>query len=52
MFWPELLPQSPLSADAEHPFSDLNDVGAVTHIRLNIHPDGGVSRLRVRGKMV
>jgi allantoicase len=24
---------------------------AVTHIRLNIHPDGGVGRLRVWGKL-
>lgn len=51
MFWPELLPQSYLTADAEHEFTELKDVGAVTHVRLNIHPDGGVSRLRVRGKM-
>jgi allantoicase len=51
MFWPELLPRQPLSADAQACFRELNAVGAVTHLRFNIFPDGGVSRLRVRGRV-
>jgi allantoicase len=49
MFWPALLSEQKLSADAIHEFTQLNDLGAVSHIRLNIIPDGGVSRIRVLG---
>ena len=35
---------------AEHAFRDaLNRLGPVTHVRFNIYPDGGVSRLRLFG---
>ena len=52
LFWPELLPQSKLSADNDHIFdSEINDIGAISHIRLNIFPDGGISRLRLFGKV-
>ena len=52
MFWQELLPQQKLQMDAEHKFkNELNIIGPVTHIKLNIYPDGGVSRLRVLGKL-
>jgi len=51
--WQTLLPQQKLSADNEHEFaSELNDVGSITHVRLNIFPDGGISRLRIFGKIV
>ncbi|PWV63101.1 allantoicase [Plasticicumulans acidivorans] len=50
MFWRELLPLQKLGPDAIHTYAaQLNDIGPVTHVRLNIHPDGGVSRLRVFG---
>lgn len=50
--WKELLPQSKLEMDREHEFSkSLNAIGSITHIRLNIFPDGGVSRLRLFGKI-
>lgn len=53
LFWRELLPSQKLSADAIHEFeSQVNPIGPVTHIRLNIFPDGGVSRLRVIGTKV
>ena len=42
----------PLTADAIHQFTELNDLGPITHIRFNIIPDGGVSRLRLFGKPV
>jgi len=51
MFWQELLAQSPLSADAVHRFSDLADIGPATHVRVNIYPDGGISRLKVFGRI-
>lgn len=49
--WETLLPQQKLQADAEHAF--LIEPGArkvYSHVRLNIFPDGGVSRLRLFGK--
>lgn len=52
MFWEELLPQQKLSADAIHKFDKVTSPGPVTHIRVNIFPDGGISRLRVFGKLV
>jgi allantoicase len=54
MFWSEILGRKKLSADSVHEFKgpDLADIGAVTHVRLNIFPDGGVSRLRLFGKAV
>jgi len=49
--WKTILPVSKLSADAEHTFvkNQLDNL-TVSHIRLNIFPDGGISRLRVYGK--
>ena len=50
--WRELLPQSKLQASRRHAFErTLHPVGAVSHLRLNIYPDGGVSRLRVHGTL-
>ncbi len=52
MFWDELLPRQKLSADAIHTFgSEVRPVGPVTHLRLNIFPDGGISRLRAWGRL-
>lgn len=51
MFWPLLLPEQPLQMDRQHHFrSEILPHGAITHVRFNIHPDGGVSRLRLRGR--
>ncbi|MEJ6394493.1 allantoicase [Gymnodinialimonas sp. 2305UL16-5] len=50
MFWQRILDRQKLGPDAEHHFTDqLAKLGPVTHVRLNIHPDGGVSRLRLFG---
>lgn len=49
MFWPELLAPQKLGMDAEHRFDKLAALGPVTHVRFNIFPDGGVSRLRLHG---
>ncbi len=52
MFWPELLPPQLMRMDAIHTFTEmLNDLGPITHVRLNIIPDGGVSRLRLFGRI-
>ena len=48
--WSEILPKTKLQADTRHFFErELSSVDNSTHIRLNIYPDGGVSRLRVWG---
>jgi allantoicase len=49
--WKELLPRTKLQADHRHFFEqELRAAGPFTHVRLNIYPDGGVSRLRVHGR--
>lgn len=50
--WQTLLSQQKLSADNEHEFAkEINCTSAVSHVRLNIFPDGGISRLRLFGKI-
>ncbi|HEY6147156.1 MAG TPA: allantoicase, partial [Thermoanaerobaculia bacterium] len=49
--WSELLPRSPLKPDCENVFAVPNPRRS-THLRLNIHPDGGVARLRARGDVL
>jgi allantoicase len=48
--WREILSETKLKANARHVFTKLNDVGVATHVRFNIYPDGGVSRLRLFGR--
>jgi allantoicase len=51
--WPVLLPPVKLSPDHIQVFrEDLAQIGPVRFVRLNIFPDGGVSRLRINGKLV
>lgn len=51
--WPVLLPEVKLSADTVHTFKDeLAALGPLRFVRLNIYPDGGVSRLRLMGTVV
>jgi allantoicase len=50
--WMEVLSRTKLQAHARHFFEDeLKKIGPVTHLRFNIFPDGGVSRLRVYGSV-
>lgn len=50
--WRELLPMTKLQAHTRHAYSsELADLGVVTHVRFNIYPDGGVSRLRLFGRI-
>ncbi|NEK58893.1 allantoicase [Geodermatophilus sabuli] len=49
--WQPLLPLSDLAGDTAHVFP-VDSTRRVTHVRLTIHPDGGVARLRVHGTAV
>lgn len=50
--WQELLPETKLDMDKQHYFeSEMSAIGAVSHVRLSIYPDGGVSRLRLHGRI-
>jgi allantoicase len=50
--WPTIVPETKLSAHAIHEFvNEIMPHKPITHIRLNIYPDGGVSRLRLFGKL-
>ncbi len=50
--WQELLPRTKLQADTRHTFEkELQPIGAVSHLRLNIFPDGGVARFRAFGRI-
>ena len=48
--WREIVPRTALGPDASHDVQ-VEDAGAVTHVRLSIHPDGGVARFRVFGDL-
>ena len=48
--WREVLPRTRLLAHTRHAFEDeVKEAGSATHVRFNIFPDGGVSRLRLYG---
>jgi len=50
--WTTLLPEQKMRADAQHRFrAELAKLGPVSHVRLNLYPDGGVSRLRLYGRI-
>ena len=48
--WPLLVAETKLEADAVKEIGSVEAIGPVTHVRLDIFPDGGVSRLRLYGK--
>jgi allantoicase len=50
--WLPILPQTKLRAHHRHLFTrGLRLSGPVSHVRLNIFPDGGISRLRIYGTL-
>ena len=49
--WTEILSRHALKGDSSNAFT-ISDSGRFTHLRLKIHPDGGVARLRVHGEVV
>ncbi|MDB9998642.1 allantoicase, partial [Alphaproteobacteria bacterium] len=51
--WDTILQKNKLMADSIHNYkSEIKIINEVTHVRLNIFPDGGVSRLRILGLRV
>ncbi|WBB62163.1 allantoicase [Streptomyces sp. WMMC500] len=46
--WTEILPRTRLQPDTNHRFV-LATAAIGTHARIDIHPDGGISRLRLHG---
>jgi allantoicase len=49
--WTPLVSRSPLAGDSQNLF-EVDVPHRFTHVRLTIHPDGGVARLRVHGEVV
>ncbi|HUS12952.1 MAG TPA: allantoicase [Pyrinomonadaceae bacterium] len=50
--WQSVLPRTALLAHTRHFFeNEILDAGIVSHLRFNIFPDGGVSRLRAYGRL-
>jgi allantoicase len=47
--WTEVIARSPLQPDTRQRFRTPQVPAGVTHVRLDVFPDGGVSRLRVLG---
>jgi allantoicase len=51
--WKSVLPRTKLQGHTRHLFeNEILDAGTVSHLRFNIFPDGGVSRLRVFGQII
>jgi allantoicase len=48
--WHDLLPRTPLLPDTRHRFV-LADARPATAVRLDVHPDGGLARLRLFGAL-
>jgi allantoicase len=48
--WAELIPSTRLQPDTRHRFL-VESAAPVTHVRLEVFPDGGVARLRVLGEI-
>jgi allantoicase len=48
--WTELIPKTRLQPDTRHFFRVRADA-AVTHVRLDVYPDGGLARLRINGEV-
>jgi allantoicase len=50
--WQTLLSETKLEMDKRHFFEDeLHSLGSVSHVRMSIFPDGGISRLRLNGRI-
>jgi allantoicase len=47
--WIELVPRTPLQPDTRHRFRLTGE--PVTHVRMDVFPDGGMARLRLHGRL-
>jgi allantoicase len=51
-FWSELMLPQKLEMDKLHEFDEVvQALGSVSHVRINIFPDGGLSRVRLFGRI-
>jgi len=50
--WSPLLSHTPVKADTRNRFDIIQESGPVTHLRLDLHPDGAVARFRAHGTAV
>jgi allantoicase len=52
MHWPCLMAEQPMRPHAQHRFcGELGRLGPLSHLRVNLHPDGGITRIRVYGTL-
>jgi allantoicase len=49
--WWTIVPESAVEPDTENLFAAAGDARPAGHVRLTIHPDGGVARFRVHGEV-
>lgn len=49
--WKVLLPETKLKMDQQHYFEALEAHAPATHVRMSMYPDGGISRLRLFGRV-
>lgn len=49
--WHDLVPRTAVQPDTRHQFP-VEHEEPVTHVRIDVHPDGGLARLRVHGEVV
>ena len=50
LYWPVILEPQLMRADHVHSFiAEVKSLGPVSHVRVNLHPDGGLSRVRLFG---
>jgi len=49
--WFDVLPPAPLQPDTRHVLRVPPGMSPATHVRLEIHPDGGLARLRLFGEL-
>lgn len=50
--WQSLMGETRLKMDQQHYFDEeLENIGPVSHVRVSIYPDGGISRVRLFGQV-
>ncbi len=49
--WQTLMSEEKLKMDQQHYFEALEPLGVVSHVRVSIYPDGGLSRVRLFGQV-
>jgi allantoicase len=52
LYWPALLEPQLVQPNHVNSFSgELTKIGPISHLRVNMHPDGGIGRVRVFGRI-